>query len=163
MTTAERYLFDLRGYRIIEDVLKTEDLSELNRLLDGYDLWHRPRNEDLSFDSWDNDEHHMSAGPLHMWDEPFRRLIAHPAVVPYLADILGPRFRYDHGHAMLMTRGGRPLAATAKTAASIPAAPGPSRRTPGPTTGRLLSVRCWSRPTCGSGPTPSLAKARSFP
>ena len=21
----------------------------------------------------------------------------------------GPRFRYDHGHAMLMTRGGRPL------------------------------------------------------
>ena len=51
----------------------------------------------------------MSAGPLHMWDEPFRRLIAHPAVVPYLADILGPRFRYDHGHAMLMTRGGRPL------------------------------------------------------
>ena len=38
MTTEERYLFALRGYLIIEDVLGGEDLHDLNRLLDGRDL-----------------------------------------------------------------------------------------------------------------------------
>ena len=109
MTEEERYLFDLQGYLVIEDVLGAEELLQLNRLLDDRDLWNQPRGEELSFDSWRNDEHQMSAGPLHMWDEPFRRLIGHPSIVPYLADILGPRFRYDHGHAMVMTKGGRPL------------------------------------------------------
>ena len=109
MTTEERYLFDLHGYLVIEDVLGAGELHELNRLLDDRDLWNRPQGEDLDFDSWQNDEHQMSAGPLHMWDEPFRRLIAHSSIVPYLTDILGSRFRYDHGHAMVMTKGGRPL------------------------------------------------------
>ena len=109
MTTEERYLFDLQGYLVIEDVLGAGELKELNRLLDDHDLWNRPRGEDLSFDFWQNDEHQVSAGPLHMWDEPFRRLIAHPRIVGYLTQILGPRFRYDHGHAMVMSRGGRPF------------------------------------------------------
>lgn len=109
MTPEERYLFDLHGYLIIEDVLGAGELHDLNRLLDDRDLWNRPRVEDLSFDFWQNDEHQVSAGPLHMWDEPFRRLIAHPSIVGYLTEILGPRFRYDHGHAMVMTKGGRPF------------------------------------------------------
>ena len=109
MTTEERYLFDLRGYLVIENVLGAGELRELNRLLDDRDLWNRPRGEDLSFDFWQNDEHQVSAGPLHMWHEPFRRLIAHPSIVGYLTEILGPRFRYDHGHAMVMTKGGRPF------------------------------------------------------
>lgn len=109
LTPEERYLFDLQGYLVIEDVLGAGELNDLNRLLDDRDLWHRPRGEDLSFDFWQNDDHQVSAGPLHMWDEPFRRLIAHPSIVGHLTEILGPRFRYDHGHAMVMTRGGRPF------------------------------------------------------
>ena len=109
MTDEERYLFDLQGYLVIEDVLGADELQELNRLLDGYDIWNQPPGEDLSFDLWQNDEHQVSAGPLHMWDEPFRRLIAQPRIVPYLTEILGTRFRYDHGHAMVMTGGGQPF------------------------------------------------------
>lgn len=109
MTEAERYLFDLHGYLVIEDVLGVEELDELNRLLDDYDIWNRPRGEDLSFDFWQNDDHQVSAGPLHMWDKPFRRLIAHPRIMGYLTEILGSRFRYDHGHAMVMSKGGRPF------------------------------------------------------
>ena len=109
MTAEERYLFDLQGYLVIKEVLGAGELQELNRLLDDHDLSNRPRGEDLSFDFWQNDEHQVSAGPLHMWDEPFRRLIAHPTIVGYLTEILGPRFRYDHGHAMVMSKGGRPF------------------------------------------------------
>jgi len=34
MTEAEKYLFDLRGYLIVEDVLNADELAELNRLID---------------------------------------------------------------------------------------------------------------------------------
>ena len=102
MTEEERYLFDLQGYLIIEDVLETAELQELNGLLDGYDLWNQPRGEDLFFDFWENDDHQISAGPLHRWGTPFRHLISHPRIVPYLTELLGSQFRYDHGHAMVM-------------------------------------------------------------
>ena len=34
MTEVERYLFDLQGYLIVEDVLDVEAVAELNRLID---------------------------------------------------------------------------------------------------------------------------------
>ena len=110
MTEEERYLFDLQGYLVVEDVLKTAELQSLNDLLDGYDLWNQPRGEDLFFDFWENNDHQISAGPLHRWDKPFRQLIGHPRITPYLTEFLGSQFRYDHGHAMVMRKGGAPFA-----------------------------------------------------
>ena len=109
MSEEERYLFDLQGYLVVEEVLSAEELDDLNGLLDAHDLWSQPRGEDLSFDFWQNDDSQISAGPLHMWEGPFRRLIAHRRIVPYLTEIVGPRFRYDHGHAMVMQAGGTPF------------------------------------------------------
>lgn len=108
-TEEERYLFDLRGYLVVEDVLGAAQLEELNDRLDGYDLWGQTPGEDLFFDFWKNDERQISAGPLHAWDKPFRDLISHPRMIGYLADFLGPHFRYDHGHAMVMRKGGSPF------------------------------------------------------
>ena len=34
MTDVEKYLFDLRGYIVIEDVLNADQVTELNRLID---------------------------------------------------------------------------------------------------------------------------------
>ena len=34
MTDVEKYLFDLRGYIVIEDVLNTDQVTALNRLID---------------------------------------------------------------------------------------------------------------------------------
>ncbi len=109
MTEQERYLFDLQGYLVIEDALTPGELQELNRLLDEYDIWNQQRSGDPFFDFWRNDDDHISAGPLHRWAEPFQRLIAHPGIVRRLVDLLGPQFRYDHGHAMLMRKGGGPF------------------------------------------------------
>ena len=85
MTDEERYLFDLQGYMVIEDVLK----------LDEYDLWNETPGHDNFFDFWKNGDGQISAGPLHRFAKPFRQLVAHPRIVPYLADLLGNQFRSD--------------------------------------------------------------------
>ena len=38
MTEVERYLFDLQGYLIVEDVLDAEAVAELNRLIDAQEM-----------------------------------------------------------------------------------------------------------------------------
>jgi len=104
MNAEERYLFDLQGFLVVEDVLSEEELAELNGLLDEYDLWQNKgtgRFDEL----WTNDENFVTVGPVHAWDEPFRRLLDHPKILPYLAELLGPGLRYDHGHALLMRQG----------------------------------------------------------
>jgi hypothetical protein len=104
MTPEERYLFDLQGYILIENLLDAEEVAELNTLLDEYDLWQNKGAARFN-EIWTNDPDFLTVGPLHRWDEPFRRLIAHPKILPYLIELCGPGFRYDHGHALLMRRG----------------------------------------------------------
>ena len=110
MDETQKYLFDLQGYLVIDDVLEPDELGALNHALDEYDLWNRPPGEDGFFDIWKNGDDQMSAGPLHRFARPFRKLVGHPRIVPYLADLVGDQFRYDHGHAMLMRKGGGPFA-----------------------------------------------------
>tara|TARA_Y100000588_G_scaffold392129_1_gene502950 strand:- start:4137 stop:4964 length:828 start_codon:yes stop_codon:yes gene_type:complete len=109
MTDRERYLFDLQGFLVIDDVLRRQELETLNEELDEYDLWREPGYEDGFFDIWRNGDRQISAGPLHQFSAPFRQLIGHRRILPYLADLLGSQFRYDHGHAMLMREGGGPF------------------------------------------------------
>ncbi len=109
MTDEERYLFDLQGYLLIDDVLQPDELCNLNHSLDEYDLWNNISGHDPFFDLWQNKNLQISAGPLHRFAKPFRQLVGHPCIVPYLAGLLGSKFRYDHGHAMLMRKGGGPL------------------------------------------------------
>lgn len=108
MTPEQRYLFDLQGFLLVEDVLTAGELAELNRCLDEYDLWQNKgtgRFDEL----WSNDPNFVTVGPVHLWDEPFRQLLDHPSVLPYLVELLGEDFRYDHGHALLMRRGSQSL------------------------------------------------------
>src|SRR5262245_39696110 len=108
MTSKERYLFDLQGYLVLENVLSEGEVTELNALLDEYELW-KYRGQGRFFELWANDEDFITVGPLHTWDEPFRRLLDHPRALPYLVELVGPKFRYDHGHALLMRRGATEL------------------------------------------------------
>ena len=39
MNDDERYLFDLMGYLVVDDVLSAEELAGLNRLVDQRDPW----------------------------------------------------------------------------------------------------------------------------
>ena len=95
MDTEEKYLFDLMGFLVVKQVLSRDEVDELNALIDSYDLWRKAESGKEA--AWLNDPNFMTVGALHTWDEPFRRLLAHPKMMPYLHTLVGPKFRYDHG------------------------------------------------------------------
>jgi hypothetical protein len=108
MTEEERYLFDVQGFLVVEDMLSPAEVSELNSLIDEYDLWSnggKGRYDAL----WENNDYYRTVGECHMWDEPFRLLIGDSRIIPYLLDLIGPHFRYDHGHVLLMQNGSAAL------------------------------------------------------
>jgi hypothetical protein len=104
MTDEERYLFDLMGYLVVDDVLTAEELTELNALIDQRDPWGAHAREGIG--NMSLGEGNLHVGPLEQWEEPFRRLINHPKLLPYLLELIGPKFRYDHGYAIFMRSGG---------------------------------------------------------
>jgi hypothetical protein len=104
VTTEELYLFDLTGYLILEDVLSADELGELNSLIDGYDLW-RAKGSGRFHEVWNYGDSFFITGPLHTWDAPFRALIDHQRIVPYLNELIGPDVRYDIGQAIIMRAG----------------------------------------------------------
>lgn len=103
MTDNERYLFDLMGYLVVDDVLTPGEVRELNSLIDARDPWGTAAKEGKTGTVGEGNLH---VGPLDQWEEPFRQLINHPRLLPYLLEIIGPKFRYDHGYAIFMKRGG---------------------------------------------------------
>ena len=94
MNEEERYLFDVRGYLVIEDVLSPEEVAELNRVMDSQDL--PPPQDDT-----------MSArfGGFLEWDKTFCDLLDHERIMPYLKTMLGDGFRLDHYYGIYMRAG----------------------------------------------------------
>ena len=95
MTEEERYLFDVRGYMVLESALSKDDLAMLNATFDEQ----QARLED------------PRAGrarylELVTWGKPYRDLIDNPTLVRYLEEILGDDFRLDHEYAEHMIEGG---------------------------------------------------------
>src|SRR5689334_20850727 len=103
MTDEERYLFDLMGYLIVENVLNADELAELNEAIDRRNVWEeqKQRQEGPHYNALK-----MHIGPLLDWGDPFRRLMKHPAVLEYLRHLIGEKMRLDHEYAILMKRGG---------------------------------------------------------
>src|ERR1700730_18817626 len=91
----ERYLFDLMGYVVVENVLNAVELAELNPLIDRRDPWGQYERAGQGSTVGAGNLH---VGPLHAWEKPFRQLIAHPRIVPYLTELIGPKFCFDHGY-----------------------------------------------------------------
>lgn len=102
MTDDEKYLFDLNGYLVIEDVLTPAELALANEALDTHGDQILPHPESLSGNAAplggerargelrDVMELEDPYGPL------FRHILTHPRLVPYLNEILGKGFRVDH-------------------------------------------------------------------
>lgn len=96
MGPEEKYLFDLWGYVNIEGVLGDEELAELNALIDAQDY---P-------DPVDDDVYSQRFGGFLNWEnDAFRKLLNHPRIMPFLAEIVGPKFRLDHVYGILMIEG----------------------------------------------------------
>ena len=67
MTGEEKFQVDLEGYLVIKNVLSDDEVAEMNDIIDNGDR----------------------QGPPSLWGEPFKRLIDHPKILPYLIDLLG--------------------------------------------------------------------------
>ncbi len=82
LTDEERFLFDLQGYLVIKNALPSDELDRLNAVAD-------QRSSDRSQDpDWNTS--------IILWGAAYQALIDHPSTLPYLAELIGPRFRLDH-------------------------------------------------------------------
>lgn len=97
MRDDERYLFDVHGYLVVEDVLSAEEVSQLYTLLDEHRIWEQ--------EGWKKDENFIASGEPHAWEPAFQQLITHPRLLPYLHELCGADLRYDHGHILAMRKG----------------------------------------------------------
>ena len=83
MTGEEKFAVDLDGYLVIKNVLTADEVAEMNAIIDKGDL----------------------QGAPSLWGEPFRKLIDHPKILPYLIELMGPHVRLDHDYAIFMEQG----------------------------------------------------------
>jgi hypothetical protein len=93
MTPEEKFMFDLDGYLIIRNVLTPDEVAEMNEIADRA----FPR------EAGQTGIHRTSR--VSLWGEPFKRLIDHPKVLPYLIELMGPYVRLDHDYCIFMVEG----------------------------------------------------------
>lgn len=113
MTETEAFLFDLRGYVVLEAVLDGDQLRRANEAVDRHAALIRNREPGLSGGSealaGDSGRGEFQRNPLTFerpWCEPFRAMLTHPRTVEVFNEILGTGYRLDHGPGLIrMTRG----------------------------------------------------------
>ncbi len=101
MTEAEKYLFDVHGYIVIEGALSPEQVAEANAAIDHHaeSIQIRPNDlANLSTTLVGKTGRGDLSGML-TWGKPhcdvYRDMIAHPRLTPYLEELLGPGFRLE--------------------------------------------------------------------
>lgn len=93
MTPEEKFMFDLEGYIVIKNVLTPPEVTALNDLASQV---FTEKKEDAD----------RRRSQVSLWGPETQRLIDHPKIVPYLLELLGPKFRIDHDYCIFMTKGG---------------------------------------------------------
>jgi hypothetical protein len=96
MNEEERYLFDLWGYLVVEDVLSKSELVELTDLI-SHQNDAEPNNDDIYSQRF--------GGYLQLESDAFRNLLNHPRIMPYLKALIGDGFRLDHTYGIVMRKG----------------------------------------------------------
>lgn len=102
MTEYEKYLFDLNGYLVVEDILSTAQVAELNAAIEQ----NRLPSDSLSECSLDGGSEKLrgkhgrgSFGGCLNWPQPgcqpFRELVALPAALRYMVDTIGVDLRFE--------------------------------------------------------------------
>lgn len=113
MDEYEKYFFDLNGYLVVENALTQAEVAACNEAIDrnADRIRIRPEEQSLSGKSRTlkgkqgrGDLSGMLAWP-EPWCRPFRDLLAHPKIVPYLLELLRDGFRLDHVYGIVMQKG----------------------------------------------------------
>ncbi|AWT60946.1 MAG: hypothetical protein DF168_02171 [Candidatus Moanabacter tarae] len=114
MTENERYLFDINGYIVVPEVLSIKEVSEANRAIDKHSDEIQERTGDLSLSGVSSTLKGIAGrgdvGGMLTWEkpwcDPFRAMLIHPRVAPYLQALLGLGFRMDHKPNLITMREG---------------------------------------------------------
>ena len=99
------FLFDLRGFIVLKQVLGPSELQELNRLLE-HNSQRKPGQE-LASQVFED---------FLLWGKAFRDLVAHERIIPLLHNLIDDRIRLDRYYCLRMRPGttGVPLHGGAK-------------------------------------------------
>ncbi|MGY8822590.1 MAG: phytanoyl-CoA dioxygenase family protein [Candidatus Latescibacterota bacterium] len=107
MNEDEKYLFDLNGYLLLKNVLTVAEVAELNAGIDHHREQLQEREGSLAGGSkaLEGTSHRKDLGGMLAWErpfcEPFRRLLIHERIKPFLEEILGRGYRLDHGPGLI--------------------------------------------------------------
>lgn len=111
MNGAEKYLFDVHGYLVIENALTESQLTAANDAIDAHSDDIKIRENDLArtSDTLKGSQGRGDLSGLLTWDKPhcdiFRDLMVLPTFAPYLEEVLGPGFRLQALSAITMDEG----------------------------------------------------------
>ena len=113
MNEHEKYLFDLNGYLVVENVLPPMKWHCAMKRLIAMRMTSANELGNFVVKRFQNLGRHHRRGDLggmlsweKPWCEPFRNMLAHPKIVPYLHGILGKGFRMDHNPGLITMRKG---------------------------------------------------------
>jgi hypothetical protein len=107
MNDDERFLFDLEGYLILRNLLTTDEVTRCNEAIDQHSDRFYETDRTLEGESrtlGGSAKQKWMDGMLaweHPWCEPFRDLLVHPRIQPYLAEVLDGTYRLDHGPLLI--------------------------------------------------------------
>ena len=100
MSEREKYLFDLQGFLVIRSILSGAQVQALNEALDAnLDKRKDDPGRDTSSALEGTYIRGLYEGMLEWeqpWCLPFRNLLAHPKLIPYLNTLLGRGWKLDH-------------------------------------------------------------------
>ncbi|MFP6644825.1 MAG: phytanoyl-CoA dioxygenase family protein [Candidatus Latescibacterota bacterium] len=114
MNDTEKYLFDLQGFLVVEGVLSKAEVAAANEAIDRHadGIVERVGEASLSSDSktMQGETGRGDLGGLLSWEkpwcDPFRAMLAHPQITPYLNQLLGKGWRLDHNAGLISMRKG---------------------------------------------------------
>ena len=112
LTDEEKYFFDLLGFAILRDVLPAEQVARCNEAIDEHAHLLAPHERRLEGDSRTLTspvrQHWMSGllGWERPWCEPFRDLLVHPRIDPYLKELQGDGYRINQGPEIVTMKKG---------------------------------------------------------
>jgi hypothetical protein len=107
MNEDEKYLFDLNGYLVLKDVLSADEVAKLNQGIDHHSDQISEIDGSLAGGSkvLEGTSRRKDLGGMLAWErpwcEPWRKLLVHPQVKPYIEGVLGEGYRLDHGPGLI--------------------------------------------------------------
>lgn len=107
MDTRERYFWDLNGYVVAKGVMSTDEIAEANEIVEKYSHTIRVGGSTArDSKTFAGTGRPMLPGVLEYPQPdclPFRKMLAHAAVVSRLKVMCGPGFRLDHGPMFIVS------------------------------------------------------------